>query len=198
MLLEKSNNPFEIFDSWYSEAKEHKDVIDHTAVALATCNAQLIPSVRMVLLKHHNEDGFVFYTNLGSHKSHDLKENPYAALCFHWASLKKQIRISGSVSPVTDKEADDYFASRPRQSQLGAWASKQSHIMKNPHDLEKRIAEAVLKFPVGSVPRPEFWSGFRVKPDSIEFWHDKKFRLHDRYIFHSKSKDNWKKEKLFP
>jgi pyridoxamine 5'-phosphate oxidase len=151
----------------------------------------------MVLLKDADSKGFVFYTNLESRKSEELRSNPTAALCFHWKSLQRQVRVKGGVEPVTDEEADSYFASRARGSQIGAWASKQSRQLEDRAALEKRISEYTEKFHVGSVPRPEFWSGFRIKPLSIEFWEEQLYRLHDRLEF-TASENGWTTERLFP
>ena len=141
--------------------------------------------------------GFTFYTNLGSDKARELDDNPVAALCFHWKSLKKQVRVTGKVEPVSDAEADAYYASRARPSRIGAWASKQSQPLEGRFELEKRVAEYTAKFHVGDIPRPDFWSGFRIIPDRIEFWTDKPFRLHERIVF-TRSDDGWTTETLFP
>ena len=173
--------PFKIFDQWYQEAL--KKCPEPTAMALATVGEDGIPSNRMVLLKDFDESGFVFYTNLTSTKGKELAQSPGAALCFHWLEMEKQVRIRGPVVQVSDEEADEYFASRPKQSQIGAWASKQSQEMEGKLDLEKRVAKYALKFNIGKIPRPKFWSGFRVIPTTIEFWQKKPFRLHQRQIF---------------
>jgi len=175
-------NPFNLFSQWLQEA-EKKEVNDPTAMALATSTADGFPSVRMVLLKDVDERGFVFYTNLGSRKAQDLVDNPKAALCFHWKTLRKQVRVEGLVTPVSAEEADAYYQSRPRASRIGAWASKQSQPMEGRWELEKRVADYTAKFGIGEIPRPDFWSGFRLDPTRIEFWADQKFRLHDRIIY---------------
>lgn len=190
------DNPFEQFDIWLTEA-EGSEPNDANAMTLATADKDGMPSARMVLLKAVDERGFVFYTNLGSHKAHDLADNPKAALVFHWKTLRKQVRVSGPVEPVSDAEADDYYASRARESRIGAWASKQSQPLEGMFELEKRIAKYTAKFHVGDVPRPEFWSGFRVVPQAIEFWHDRKFRLHERIVYR-KAESGWTAENLYP
>ncbi len=166
-------------------------------MALATVGADGMPSLRMVLLKDFNERGFVFYTNYESRKGGELLAHPMAALLFHWKSLRRQVRIEGPVEQVTDAEADDYFASRPRQAQIGAWASEQSRPLEGRFVLEKRVAEYALKFNIGKVPRPPHWSGFRILPRRFEFWQDGPFRLHDRLIYQVDGKE-WRTERLFP
>ena len=184
------------FDQWLKEAQE-KELEYAEAMSLATASKSGMPSVRIVLLKALDDRGFVFYTNLTSRKGLELAENPNAALCFHWKSMNKQIRVEGSISAVADDEADEYFASRPRASRIGAWASKQSQPMKDRFEFEKRITKYTTKFKFGYVPRPDFWSGYRLKPSRIEFWHEKTFRLHDRNIY-SADGDAWRKEQLYP
>lgn len=184
------------FNKWLSDAqkKEHEYA---EAMSLATATKSGMPSVRIVLLKALDDRGFVFYTNLTSRKGLELSENPNAALCFHWKSVNKQVRIEGSISAVDYSEADHYFASRPRASQIGAWASKQSQPMKDAFEFEKRLARYTYKFNMGDIPRPDFWSGFRLNPNRIEFWHEKKFRLHERNVYIVDG-DIWRKEKIFP
>jgi pyridoxamine 5'-phosphate oxidase len=191
-----ANAPIALFQEWFAEAKKvEKD--DPTAMALATCDAQGNPAVRMVLLKAADERGFVFYTNLDSPKAQQLKAHTRAALCFHWATLEQQVRVEGAVEPVSAEEADAYFASRPRLSQLGAWASKQSQPIAGRWVLEQAVAATALKFPFGTVPRPENWSGYRVKHDMVEFWHQRPFRHHDRQRFKLVA-GVWQHEWLFP
>lgn len=189
-------DPFALFGQWMAEA-EASEINDPNAMALATADAQGRPSLRMVLLKDAGPDGFVFYTNLESRKGGELAENPHAALLFHWKSLRRQIRVEGPVLPVSDAEADAYYASRARTSQIGAWASKQSRPLQGRFELEKRVAEYTAKFGFGAVPRPAHWSGFRVVPERIEFWQDKPFRLHDRFVF-TRDGDGWTVTPLFP
>jgi len=189
-------DPFALFGQWMAEA-EAAEINDPNAMALATADSQGRPSLRMVLLKDAGPDGFVFYTNLESRKGGELAENPHAALLFHWKSLRRQIRVEGPVLPVTGEEADAYFASRARTSQIGAWASKQSRPLQGRFELEKRVAEYTAKFGFGAVPRPAHWSGFRVVPERIEFWQDKPFRLHDRFVF-TRDGDGWTVTPLFP
>ena len=168
-----------------------------TAMALATADAQGRPSVRMVLLKGVDRDGFVFYTNLESRKAAELAANPRAALCFHWAPLEAQVRIEGRVTRTTDSEADAYFASRPHGSQIGAWASKQSRPLPERQELEERIIEFEAKFAGRAVPRPSFWSGFRVVPERIEFWSGQPSRLHEREVYLADG-EGWTVERLYP
>ncbi|HWL17478.1 MAG TPA: pyridoxamine 5'-phosphate oxidase [Opitutus sp.] len=189
-------DPFQLFDAWFAIAKENEGD-DPTACALATASASGQPSVRMVLLKAFDARGFVFYTNLESPKARDLQANPRAALCFYWAKLARQVRIEGTVQPVSPDEADAYFATRPRLSQLGAWASHQSQPMPSRFTLEQAVAAAALRFPLGNVPRPPHWSGFRLRPDAIEFWIQRPFRHHERRIFRREN-DRWSHTWLFP
>ena len=194
----KETNPFALFAEWMSEA-EASEPNDPNGMALATADAMGRPSVRMVLLKGFDADGFVFYTNLNSRKGMQLAANANAALLFHWKSLRRQIRIEGPVGPVTEAEADAYFASRARQSQIGAWASEQSRPCGGRFELEKRVATYAAKFNIGKVPRPPHWSGFRVRPRYIEFWRNGAFRLHDRHAFcRTEEGEAWTMERLFP
>lgn len=195
----EERNPFELFSEWLEEAKE-KELNDPNALALATSGADGQPSVRMVLLKDHDEAGFVFYTNLESNKGRALAENPKAAMLFHWKSLRRQVRIEGAVDPVSAEEADAYFASRPRGSQIGAWASEQSRPLEGRFKLEKQVAAYTAKFGVSTIPRPDHWSGFRLVPNRIEFWKDGAFRLHDRHVFtrESVTETSWTVQRLYP
>ncbi len=190
------NDPIKLFGIWFDEAKA-TEPINPNAMSVATVGADGRPSLRMVLLKGYDTKGFVFYTNLGSRKALELAENKNTALCFYWKSTAKQVRIEGPAEPVSEAEADAYFASRPKLSRIGAWASKQSQPLADRFDLEKRVARYTAKFSIGAVPRPEFWSGFRVRPDSIEFWSEQTFRLHDRVQF-LRDGETWTKSNLFP
>lgn len=196
MTFSKNVDPIQRFNDWIGEA-EKTEPNDPTAMTLATATPEGVPSARMVLLKGVDERGFVFYTNMTSRKAKELNANPKAALCFHWKSLRRQVRVEGAVEPVSDGEADAYFAGRPRVSQLGAWASKQSQPLKGRFELEARVAKYTARFAVGSVPRPPFWSGFRLTPVSIEFWEDQAFRLHMRFVFR-RVDGGWTMEELYP
>lgn len=189
-------DPLAIFESWYAQAQA-SEPNDPNAMALATSTPDGHPSVRMVLLKGHGPDGFVFYTNFHSRKGGELAANPHVALLFHWKSLRRQVRVRGTVSRVTDEEADAYFATRARASQIGAWASDQSQPLPDRLALEKRIADVGLRFGLGKVPRPPHWSGFRVAPQVIEFWRDRPFRLHERLVF-AREGDGWTTRRLYP
>jgi pyridoxamine 5'-phosphate oxidase len=176
-----AQDPIAFFQEWFADARA-REKNDPTAMALSTCDLQGRPAVRMVLLKHADDRGFVFYTNLES---------------FHWPVLERQVRVEGRVGPVSDAEADAYFATRPRLSQLGAWASRQTQPIAGRFVLEQAVASVVLRFPVGAVPRPPYWSGYRVTPEVIEFWHERPFRHHDRQRF-TREGEGWRHEWLFP
>lgn len=192
-------NPVDLFALWLNDARDCKEIADATAMALATADAGGVPDVRMVLLKGADEQGFTFYTNLGSVKAAQLMENPHAALCFHWAPLKRQVRVRGPIVPVTPEEADAYFSSRPKQSQIGAWASKQSQHLEGRFELEQRVAKFAAQYALFEVPRPEFWSGFRLLPSRIEFWMDQPFRLHDRVEYTRETPATaWTRQRLYP
>lgn len=196
MTGKQETDPLPRFQAWLAEARA-SEPNDPEAMTLATADSRGRPSARMVLLKDADERGFVFYTNLESRKGQELRENPHAALLMHWKSLRRQVRIEGPVSPVDPAEADEYFASRPRGSRIGAWASSQSRPMEGMFVLERRVAEFTAKFGLGEIPRPPHWSGFRLAPERIEFWKDGKFRLHER-IIHIREGNTWRLERLFP
>jgi pyridoxamine 5'-phosphate oxidase len=192
-----TDDPFELFNIWMLEATK-SEINDPNALSLATTSDNNEPSVRMVLLKGINTKGFVFYTNLNSPKSINLKSNPKAAMCFHWKSLQRQVRISGMVTQVNDKEADQYFNSRPYESRIGAWASDQSKVMKKREEFFKKIQEFKKKYvDEKNLPRPKHWSGWCLEPLSIEFWLGDQFRIHER-LKYNKVSNNWKKEILYP
>lgn len=197
LAIENEDSPFVLFERWYSEAAACRDIEDHTAVTLATTDAQGHPDARQVLLKAHDTSGFVIYTNMTSAKAVQLQAVPYAALCFYWMPLEKQVRIRGPVEQVSGSEADAYFLMRPRQSRLGAWASKQSQPIEASMALERRLARSVARFAFGPVPRPEFWSGFRVVPETIEFWLKRPYRLHDR-VRYARIPSGWMRQRLYP
>ena len=191
-------NPLELFKEWFDEAKK-TEINDPNALALATSSKNGIPSVRMVLLKDFNEKGFVFYTNLKSKKSQDIQSNPHASMCFHWKSLLRQIRIVGELNNVSDKDADAYYNSRSYGSRIGAWASKQSTILKDRDELYQSINNFKKKFPdEKKVPRPPNWSGWNLYPIEIEFWLDGKDRIHERLCYIRKGNDKWEKNLLSP
>ena len=194
--LQGPDDPLSLFAAWFGEA-ERGEPNDSEVMALATVDGDGAPSLRMVLLKGFDQRGFVFYTNLESRKGRELAANPRAALLFHWKSLRRQVRIEGLVTPVTDAEADAYFASRPRAHCIGAWASRQSRPMRGRFELEKQVALTAAKFHIGAIPRPPFWSGFRLAPRVIEFWRGSAFRLHDRLVYH-RAEAGWTTERLFP
>lgn len=194
----KADDPIARFAAWLAEAVK-TEPNDPNAMAIATVDPDGLPNVRMVLLKGFDENGFVFFTNFESAKGRELLATGKAALVMHWKSLRRQVRARGTVTQVTDEEADDYFASRPRSSRIGAWASQQSRPLESRHHFEMEIARYAAKFAVGQVPRPPHWSGFRVNPVEIEFWQDRKFRLHDRVRFTRQAEDApWSTTRLFP
>ena len=195
-LSQLGDDPIALFQTWFQEAV-NAGLKEPSAMSLATADADGGPDARMVLLKGVDERGFVFYTNLGSPKAHALFHEPRAALCFYWDKIDKQIRVRGQAERVNDAEADAYFATRPRLSQVGAWASKQSTPMHGYLELEAEVAKTIVRFGVGPVPRPPFWSGFRVVPEQIEFWKQKPFRRHER-ILYTQAAGAWQKQWLYP
>ena len=194
----ETDEPFELFDKWYEAAKK-KEINDPNALALATSSKNNVPSVRMVLLKDFSKNGFVFYTNLNSQKGNEIKENPSVSMCFHWKSLLRQVRINGKVTPVENTVADKYYNSRAYESRIGAWASNQSSILNDRQELINSIDKFKEKFnEKDNVPRPDHWSGWNLKPDSIEFWLDGENRIHERLKFLLNSDGSWKKVLLSP
>ncbi len=193
-----AQEPFDLFQTWFDDAKA-SEPNDPNAMALATVDPEGMPDVRMVLMKGYDEQGFVFYTNTGSAKGTQLLASRKAAIVFHWKSLQRQVRVRGPIEQVSDADADAYFQSRPRDSRIGAWASQQSRPLESRFALEKAVAVNAAKYAVGTVPRPPHWTGFRIMPVAIEFWHDRPFRLHDRITF-SRAEPNgdWTKHRLYP
>lgn len=198
-----SDNPFSLFETWFAEASK-SEINDPNAMAVATVDPSGMPNVRMVLLKGLDDNstaqrGFVFYTNFDGTKGQELIANPKAALVFHWKSLERQVRVRGPVSIVTDAEADAYYSSRPRLSRIGAWASQQSRPLEGRFALEAAVAKYTAKYAIGEIPRPPYWSGFRVMPQEIEFWMSRPFRLHDRVVFkRNEVSQTWSSQRLFP
>ena len=193
-----ADEPFALFADWFAEAVK-SEPNDPNAMALSTVDADGLPDVRMVLMKGYDADGFVFYSHIASQKGRELATNPKAALLFHWKSLRRQVRIRGLVTPVADAEADAYFATRPKQAQIGAWASKQSEPLESRFAFEQAIAKVAARYVIGEVPRPPGWSGWRIAPLRMEFWHDRPFRLHDRIEFRRDAPGGaWTKVRLYP
>ncbi len=193
-----TDDPIAIFLSWQAEAAK-TEINDPEAMALATADAAGFPNVRMVLLKGVEEGGFVFFTNRESVKGRELEANPRAALCLHWKSLRRQVRVQGTITQVSEDEADAYFATRPKDSQIGAWASAQSREMEGRFVFEREIARYAAKYALGDVPRPPYWLGYRLAPLAIEFWRDRPFRLHDRLIYRRENLSaEWRTARLFP
>lgn len=194
----ESSDPFSLFGAWFAEAGK-SEPNDPNAMALATSDATGLPNVRMVLMKGYDSRGVVFYTNTQSQKGNEIGDNPQAAVVFHWKSLRRQVRFRGALARVSEAEADEYFASRPRDSRIGAWASQQSRPLESRFALEKAVAREAARFGLGEVPRPPHWTGFRLTPTYIEFWQDKPFRLHDRLVFRRETIDSpFTTERLYP
>ena len=194
-MKDEVKDPIALFQEWFQEASE-AGIKEPSAMTVATADDDG-PDARMLLLKRVDEGGFVFYTNLESPKAQALQNDPRVALCFYWDKIEKQVRVRGRASPVTDEEADAYFATRPRLSQISAWASKQSRPMEGFFELEAEVAKTALRFGVGAIPRPPFWSGFRVAPERIEFWHGKQYRRHHRTLY-TRTGDGWQTKFLYP
>ena len=193
-----AEEPLRLFAAWFEQATR-SEPRDPTAMSLATVDTDGLPNVRMVLMKAFGEEGFVFYTNTDSQKGLELDRDRKAALLFHWKSINRQVRLRGPVERIDDAEADAYFATRPRLAQIGAWASKQSAPLESPHAFEKAIALYAAKFAIGTIPRPPYWTGYRLRPLLIEFWQERPFRLHDRLEFRRETLDApWRKTRLYP
>ncbi|WP_323800572.1 pyridoxamine 5'-phosphate oxidase [Parasphingorhabdus sp.] len=193
-----TEDPIELFGQWYREAEQCKKIADASAVNLATASPSGAPSSRMVLLKGFDQDGFVIFTNLKSRKGKELEQTSQAALCFYWAPLARQVRIEGSVVPVNDEEADQYFGSRPLKSRIGAWASRQSEPLESRTTLLKQVVIQTARFAQGEVGRPAFWSGFRIVPDRMEYWTNGEYRLHDRILYTRDMDGRWQHGLLYP
>ncbi len=197
-LPDAVEDPFTLFSAWFAEAKA-KELNDPEAMALASVGSDGLPDIRMVLLKGVDQSGFVFFSNCESAKGVELAANPRGAVCFHWKSLLRQVRVRGSIVLTSDAEADAYFASRPRDSQIGAWASQQSRPLESRFALEQKIAKFVTEFALGAVPRPKYWVGYRLQPVAIEFWRDRPFRLHERLVYQRSALDApWRTVRLYP
>ena len=198
MSIPPIENPLVLFGVWFDEARE-SETADHNAVSIATVDTDGMPNVRIVLLKDYDEQGFVFYTNLESTKGTEILQAGKCAMCFHWKSRQRQVRIRGTIELVTDEQADEYFASRPRQSRIGAWASQQSRPMNGRRDLLAAVAKFGVKYAVGAIPRPGYWSGMRLKPLLIEFWQAGDFRLHHRVEYRRDvDGSSWARSMLYP
>lgn len=195
--MKNEENPFQLFDKWFKEAKKNKNIPEPEAMNLATATKDGVPSNRMVLLKGYDENGFVFYTNLESRKGGELQQNPKASLCFYWEAVGRQIRVEGDVTPVSSEEADAYFNSRHLQSRIGAWASKQSRPLESRSALLAKVAEYTAKMAIGKVERPPYWSGFRIVPYRIEFWQKGDYRIHNRTSY-SLNDGKWESGLLYP
>jgi pyridoxamine 5'-phosphate oxidase len=196
LKMDDANDPLALFTKWMDDAKA-SELNDPNAMSLATCTADGRPSVRIVLLKRFDANGFAFYTNGDSRKGHELRENKHAALCLHWKSRQRQVRIEGAISELPPEDVDSYFRRRHRMSQIGAWASQQSRPLESREELLKRTAEFEAKFP-NEVPRPPYWTGFVVKPETIEFWQEQEYRLHDRFVFMREPDGRWARQRLYP
>lgn len=196
VALTVMDSPFPQFGHWFDEASAH-EINDPNAMSVASVSAEGRPSVRILLMKGYDANGFVFYTNTQSRKGGELLANPFCALTFHWKTLERQVRIEGKASRVSDAEADDYYHSRPRGSQIGAWASDQSRPLADRPTLEARVAEVESRYPEGEIPRPPHWTGFRVVPERVEFWQAMPYRLHDRLVY-ERTDDAWTAFRLFP
>ncbi len=197
IVISGGNDPYGLFATWFAEAGR-TEINDPNAMTVATCTADGLPSARVVLMKDYDQQGFVFYTNKQSRKGSELNATRRAALLFYWKSLHRQVRVEGVVEDVTDAEADAYYATRARVSRLGAWASEQSRPLPARAELERRVAEVDAKYPGEAIPRPPYWSGYRVRPARFEFWQDMPFRLHDRTIFTRDEAAGWVTSKLYP
>ena len=198
MFNPSTDNPFKLINQWYEDASK-SEANDPNAMSLATVGGNSMPSVRIVLLKSHDQNGFVFYTNLKSRKGTELSKNPQAAIAFHWKTIRRQVRIEGITEPIAKNEADEYFESRPRISQIGAWASQQSEPLDSREQLLNSVKSFEQKYENVSIPRPQHWGGLRLRPNRIEFWQDGEYRLHDRFIFEKAADtDTWKITRLNP